>query len=286
MPRAALPVVIVPVFNALPALDACLAALDRSLPAGTAVCIVDDASSDPQLEPLARGWCGRSALDARYRRQPARAGEVRAVQAVLEDASLAADADIVVLGADAIPGSAWLEALAACAARAPEFASLVPWSNRDELAAFPSLREANPLPADPDAMALAASGLRDEAVPELPPAAGACLYLRRAALRAVGGLDAGSFRGTAGFDDLCRRAVAMGWRHGLCASAYVGRQDDALGSDPAASEDRSRLHARWPDQQERIVRSFLDDPLRALRGRLQARLEHLASSGPQRDLFA
>jgi GT2 family glycosyltransferase len=288
MPRAALPLVIVPVFNAVPALDACLAALDRTLPAGSAVRIVDDASTDPQVEPLARGWCGRSALDATYRRQPARGGELRAVESVLADPGTRADADIVVLGADAVPTASWLEAIAACAARAVDVASLLPWSNRDELAAFPNLREPNPLPlaADADAIALAAAALRDVPVADLPPATGTCLYLRRSALRAVGGLDGGSFRGPAGFDDFCRRASALGWRHGLCASAHVGRQEAALAPDLAASEDRGRLHARWPDQQERIVRGFLDDPLRELRSQLQARLEQVSAAGPQRDLFA
>ena len=285
MLRAALPTVVLPVFNALSAFDACLAALARTLPAGSAVRIVDDASTDPQVEPLARGWCARSGLDATYRRQPERQGEVRALQMVLDD-DASASGDVVVLSVDAIPSSGWLEALAACAARAPAVASLVPWSNRDELTAFPQLREANPLPADPDAIVAAAAGLHDVGPIDLPPASGACLWLRRAALAVVGGVDAGSFRGPSGFDDLCRRAVALGWRHALCPTAFVARQDAALARDPEAADDRGRLHARWPDQQERIARCFLDDPLRELRARLQARIVELAAAGPQRDLFA
>ena len=285
MPRAALPIVVLPVFNALPALDACLAALDRTLPAGSAVRIVDDASTDPRVESLARGWCGRGALDATYRRQPHRRGEVRALQDVLEEDSSGLR-DLVVLNADAIPGSGWLEALAACAAGTPELASLVPWSNRDELTAFPSLREPNPLPIDADVIAVAAAGLHGLGPIDLPPSSGACLWLRRAALAGVGGVDAGSFRGPSGFDDVCRRAAALGWRHALCPTAYVARQDAELAPDPDAAGDRGRLHARWPDQQEQIARCFLDDPLRELRVRLQARIAGLAAAGPQRDLFA
>ena len=285
MPHAALPTVVLPVFNGLPALDACLAALDRTLPSGCVVCIVDDASTDPQVEPLARGWCGRTGLDGTYRRQPERQGEVRALQAVLEDDSLGRG-DVVVLSADAIPGLSWLQALAACAARAPDVASLVAWSNRDELTAFPSLREPNPLPVDADVIAVAAAGFRDLDPIDLPPASGACLWLRRVALAGVGGLDAGSFRGPSGFDDVCRRAAALGWRHALCATAYVARRDAELAPDPDAASDRGRLHARWPDQQAQIARCFLDDPLRELRVQLQARIVELAAAGPQRDLFA
>ena len=62
------PVVLVPVQAPAPLLDACLAALERSLPQGTPVLLADDASGDPRIGALARGWCERSRLDARYRR--------------------------------------------------------------------------------------------------------------------------------------------------------------------------------------------------------------------------
>jgi GT2 family glycosyltransferase len=222
---------------------------------------------------------------------------LRALKAALDgtrDASASGgdagiDGDIVVLAADAVPAGDWLRELAAAAARDPRAGSLVPWSNRDELAAFPSLRAPNalPLPDDGDAIAHAAAALAGEdATPALPPAAGACLFLSREAVAATGGLDHATFRGEAGLDDLCRRADALGWRHALCGHAYVGRQDASLPRDPDARDDRARLFARWPDQQERLARAFLDDPLRALRERLQARLDALAARGPQRDLFS
>jgi len=50
-------------------------------------------------------------------------------------------------------------------------------------------------------------------------------------------------------------------------------------------DDLSVLVARWPDYQEQVARFILSDPLRALRERLQARMDELAKSGPQRDLF-
>jgi glycosyltransferase involved in cell wall biosynthesis len=64
-----LPTVVVPVYNARDELDACLASLDRTLPAGSAVLLADDASTDPRIEPMARGWCERSPLAARYVRR-------------------------------------------------------------------------------------------------------------------------------------------------------------------------------------------------------------------------
>jgi hypothetical protein len=290
MARPVLPTLVVPVVHPLPSLDACLAALARTLPAGAAVRLVDDGGGDPRVGAMARDWCAQAqGLDARYRRQDRPRGELAAVQAVLDDTDDASAAgDLVVLASDAVPAGPWLAQLAAMAAREPRAGSLVPWSNRDELASFPDARAPNALPgaADADAIAEAAAALDDAPLQDLPPAAGACLYLRRDALRAVGGLDGATFRGMRGLDDLCRRASALGWRHGLCPRAWVGRQDDALARDPAAAEDLPRLLARWPDHQERIARCFLDDPLRALRERLREAIARRAAGGPQRDLFA
>ncbi len=289
MRHGGLPVVVLPISNARVALDACLASLARTLPGGSAVRIIDDASSDPQLEPMVRGWCERSGLDARYQRQPSRSGVLRALKALLDDSdSVAADADVVVLGADAITCPSWLQSLATCAGSAPDVFSLVPWSNRDELAAFPQLRAPNPRPtqSDGDAIAAAARALAIEPPLDFPPSIGACIYLRRAALDQVGGLDSNSFHGSAGLDDVCRRASALGWRHALCPSAYVARQDDELPRNPESGDDRDRLLARWPDQRERIARCFLDDPMRGLRAKLQGEIDRIAAGGPQRDLFA
>ena len=46
-----------------------------------------------------------------------------------------------------------------------------------------------------------------------------------------------------------------------------------------------RLLARWPDYNERIARFIMADPLAPLRIRLVERMQALAASGPQRDLF-
>src|SRR3546814_10406559 len=62
MPAEPLPTVIVPVFNAYQALDACLASLDRTLPARSPVYVADDASTDPRVADVLDAWQQRSAL--------------------------------------------------------------------------------------------------------------------------------------------------------------------------------------------------------------------------------
>jgi GT2 family glycosyltransferase len=279
------PVVVVPIHNALEALDACLASLDRTLPPGSPVLLADDASPDPRIEPMARGWCERSALAARYVRRPRNLGFPANCNAAFAETG---DADVVLLNSDTVATAGWLEQLVRCAASDPRIATITPWSNNAEICSWPRFCEDNPAPEFPDAVAEAAAGLAPE-YPELPTAVGFCMYVRRAALRQLGDFDAETFgRGYGEENDFCLRAAAMGWRNVLCDTAYVvhrggasfGPLDMAPGGDNLA-----RLLARWPDYNERVARFIMADPLAPRRIALEQRLQSLAASGPQRDLF-
>jgi GT2 family glycosyltransferase len=115
------------------------------------------------------------------------------------------------------------------------------------------------------------------------------MFLRRAALRAIGGFDAETFgKGYGEENDWCLRAEAHGWRHVLCDDAYVvhrGHASFAATGLAPGGENLRRLNARWPGYNERIARFILDDPLRAHRGRLADALAMLAAGSPQGDLF-
>lgn len=280
----ALPTVIVPVFNAVRALDACLASLERTLPEASQVLIADDASSDPNVEALARGWCQRSRLAARYCRRTGNLGLLANCNAAFGETG---DADVVLLDADSLATSGWLQQLARCAAGDVRIATITPWSNHGELSSFPQFCQDNRAPDFPDGIAEAAAGLAIADFPELPGTAGFCLFIRRQALRQVGDFDVGTFgRSRAGQNDFCRRAAAMGWRNVLCPNAYVVRNASASPEpQEPEGEKMQALLARWPDYQEAMARFILSDPLAPLRRQLAERIERLEHSGPQRDLF-
>ena len=273
------PWVAVTAFNAPEALDACLAALDRTLPAGHPVWLADDASTDPRVAPLLAHWRQRTRLAAQVEALPHRLGPAANANAVF---AAAGAADVVLLAADAVVTEGWLDALRRSAGRDGRIATVSPWTNAAGLASYPRPGEPNPPPADPDALAEAAAALAAPEMAELPIAGSACVLVRREALQALGGFDAATL-GAAAADDFCRRAAAMGWRNVLCESAFVGRRGTGDGG-PTFGE-LPRLLARWPDYHERVARFLLDDPLRPLRERLAARLARLELGGPQRGLF-
>ena len=280
MTALSLPIVIVPVSRSPAVLDACLAALESSLPNAARVLVADHAGSDPAGEVLARRWCDRSRLDAEYRR----CAEPLTLAGNIDQAISSGDRDVVVLQADAVTTPGWLERMAQYARKDASIATVSAWSNRGELAAFPRAGEDNPVPAFPEAIAEAACAAPWSEMPELPSASGPCVLLRRAAIRQLGGLDTTGYNGERALDDFCRRAAAMGWRNILCLSAYVVRQP-AVSGPATAHDELSALIARWPNYQEQVARFILSDPLRGMRERLQARIDELAKSGPQRDLF-
>ena len=281
MTALSLPLVLVPATQRVAALDACLASLERTLPSQARVVIADHAAGHPQAEALARRWCDRSRMQAEYRRASRPLDLAANIDAALQ---VAGDTDVAVMMADAVATPGWLERMAQYARKDERIATVSAWSNRSELCAFPRPGEANPVPAFPESISEAAAAAPWSECPDLPAASGPVLLLRRAALSQLGGLDSHSFAGEHAFDDFSRRAAAMGWRNVLCPAAYVVRQPALALAD--ALDDLAPLLARWPDYQEQVARFILADPLRSLRERLQARIDELARSGPQADLFA
>lgn len=279
-----LPAVIVCVGTA-PGLDACLAALDRTLPAGTQVLVADNAVGDPRVPVLAQRWSERTPLSVRYRRRErslGRAGDRRELLAQADGA------DVVLLDGDAVPAPGWLQQLASAASAHPETATLSTWTNGACLTSFPRFCEDNALPASLDPVAAATTGLGLLELPDLPMAQGPCLYLRGEALRRLGGWDSDSFQALGADADFCHRAAAMGWRNALCPGAFVGRSESAP-SEPGG-EDLRQLLVRWPEHQEGLARFLLADPLRSWRERILERIVGIAEEnrrgGPQGDLFA
>lgn len=279
------PLVIVPVFNAPEALDACLGSLLHTLTRGDGVLIADDASTDPAIAPILDAFARRARCSVRIDRRPENLGFVGNCNQAMREAG---PRDVVLLNSDTETTPGWLERIAACAASDQRIASITPWSNNAEICSFPDLCRAAPPPLDAELIARAAREAGPPRYPDLPTAVGFCMFLRRAALDAVGDFDRASFgRGYGEENDWCLRAAAHGWRHVLCDDAYVLHRGSAsfgpLGLKPGG-EALARLNARYPGYNARIARFILDDPLRDLRLRLAERLDRLAS-GWQPSLF-
>lgn len=281
-----LPTVIVPIYGAVDALDACLAALLRTLPEQACVMLCDDASPQPDVRLLLDAFARRAMFRVCCIRRDRNLGFIGNVNQAFADT---APDDVVLLNSDTIPTRGWLEALQACAASDPLIGTATPWSNNAEICSFPDFVRAAPPPDDAELIASAAGSQVAPSYPDIPTGVGFCMYVRRALLNAIGDFDQATFgRGYGEENDFCLRAAAHGWRNVLCDSAYVvhqgGASFSAEGHQPGG-ENLARLNARYPLYNQTIAEFILRDPLQPLRTQLSVRLAALRPQALQRDLF-
>ena len=276
----ALPIVVMPIGADDAALDAALAALEAATPAGTRAWLADDACGGPRVQAVVERWRSTTRLQADYGRRPRALGEAAHLAAVLDACG---DADVVVLAPDACPAPGWLPRMARCLYDDPVAATVTPWSNAGETAAWPRLGDVAPMPEDP---ALLASVLAEAALAptRLPAAVGHAVLIRGRLRRAVGGVDGESYRSWyAALIDLCLRMQAFGAHDLLCTQAFVARP----GEGRPADGDLDRVAARWPRWNATLADVLMRDPLRDVRDRLvDALRERCAQAGLQSDLFA
>ena len=267
--------VVIPVHGGLDLTLACLAAVLATVPAGTRVHVVDDASPDPALvaalDALARDGCIRLIRLAENRSFPAAANAgLRA----------AGRRDAVLLNSDALVPPGWLERLRAAAHAAPDIATATPLSNDAAILSYPDRAGGNPAPdaggvAVLDALAQRANGA---AVVDIPTAVGFCMYLRRDGLDRTGLLREDVFaQGYGEENDLCRRAAALGLRHVAAPGVFVGHVG---GASFGASFGGARghllrrnlavLNGLHPGYDALVAEHIAADPLAPARRRMDA----------------
>lgn len=264
--------VIVPIYNAPVLLRACLDALVDRLPLYARLHLIDDASPDPQVAQVLASHVLTSRRAVSVRRNAENLGFVGTVNAAMARC----DGDVVLLNTDTVVTHGWLDRMVACAGSDPRIATITPFSNNAEICSLPAFCQSNSVPADPERYARAAYAAGPPTYPDLPTGVGFCMFIRRAALNALGMFDAETFgRGYGEENDWCMRATGHGWRHVLCDDAYVvhvgGASFAGTGHRPGGAQ-LARLVARYPHYNA-LIAAFIDaDPLAARR---RAVLSHL-----------
>jgi GT2 family glycosyltransferase len=273
---ALLPAVVIPVYNAAAELDRCLQTVHTSVPPGTEVLVIDDASPDPAVADVLGGWRGRGPPGWRFERNGGNLGFVRTANLGMR----LCHGDVVLLNSDTEVTDGWLQGLARCLAADAAIATATPWTNNGEIVSMPRFCAANPPPAEPEAVAAVVAACGPALYPELPTAVGFCMAVSRRAIERIGLFDEALFgKGYGEENDYSLRARAAGMRNVLCDDVYVvhlgGRSFGPLGLQPGEDSMR-RLLSRHPDYLERVQAFIAADPLAARR---QVILDALGRAG-------
>ena len=256
-----LPAVIIPVHNAADELARCLESVHSTVPAGSEVIVIDDASTDGAVTGLLESWRTRAAPGWRFETNPRNLGFV----ATANRGMRLATGDIVLLNSDTEVTAGWLQGLHRCLESDASIATATPWTNNGEIASLPCFCAANPVPPNREAVAACIAGTGRPAYPDLPTAVGFCMAIARRAIERVGLFDESRFgRGYGEENDFSMRVRHAGMRNVLCDDVYVvhlgGRSFGPLGLKPGA-DSMQHLLAVHPDYLA-LVEAFIGaDPL-------------------------
>ncbi len=239
--------VVVPVYRDLAATRACLDAVFATVPRGTTVIAVDDATPEPALAEWLRGLAAARRL--RLLRHPVNRGFPHAANTGLrEAAALPEDPDVVLLNSDTVPAPAWLATLRRAVHAAPDIGTASPLTNDATILTYPDPARPGPPPDDLAAFAALARATHGPTAVEIPTPVGFCMYLRRECLAATGLLRTDIFaQGYGEENDFALRARRLGWRHVAVPGAFVAH----LGGR-SFGDARAALLARNLDVLERL----------------------------------
>jgi GT2 family glycosyltransferase len=264
----ALPSIIIPIHNAYGHLNSCLQSVMTTVPSGTDVVLIDDASTDERIRPLMRSFAGRGGPSWQVHFQDQNAGFV----ATVNHGMAMQKGDVVLLNSDTVVTRGWLQGLARCLASDRRIATATPWTNNGEIASIPGLCVNHPAPEDPDGVAVQIAGSGVPLYPDLPTAVGFCMAISRQALDQHGYFDVATFgRGYGEENDFSMRLSNAGWRNVLCDDVYVvhhgGASFGPLGLKPDENSMK-RLLELHPEFLKMVQAFIKEDPLKTRRDQL------------------
>ncbi|RFP90971.1 glycosyltransferase [Rhodobacteraceae bacterium 63075] len=222
--------VVVPVFNALEDVQACLASLERHPSDFKLRVLVINDGSDSETSQWLRAACadmGSETVTFELIEHDGNLGYTRAVNTGLK----ASDAPYVVtLNSDTIVTPGWIDGLVRCMRSSPEIGITGPLSNAASWQNVPVLMAeeggfaVNSLPQgmSPDDMAGAVQHASRHIYPRSPFVNGFCFMIRREVLDAIGYMDEGTFpTGYGEENDFCIRAQDAGFALAFADDTYV-----------------------------------------------------------------
>ena len=260
------PVIVIPVFDAPEAFQACLDSLRQHTPQNAPVIVVDDASLRSETTTLMKDLKSDPRFTVlRNRRNKGYTASVNS------GVRAAGRADVVLLNSDTRVTAGWLEGLTALAFADRRLATVTAMSDNGGAFSFPEqgrINGINGVSSDAYAAGIirATKGCR---APSVPTGSGFCMWIRRAALDQTGLFDTKAFaRGYGEENDFCMRAASHGWRHVVSPWSYVFHKNAASFKDEKADLVKQGLEIvvqRYPDYFRQVSRAFDSAEMKALR---------------------
>ncbi|MFZ2235647.1 MAG: glycosyltransferase [Dokdonella sp.] len=264
-------VVVIPVYNAAEATQACIESVLKHTHGNWRLIIIDDASPDSAVLPVLARYCGRDGINVL--RNEANLGFTTTANRGIRAAG---DADVVLLNADTEVAAHWLTGLRRAACSRSDIGSVTAVSDNAGAFSVPELERENPWPPGwtHDDAARALWHDAGVAYPLLPTGNGFCMYLRRDVINAIGVLDEAAFpQGYGEENDWCQRAEAAGYLHLIAGNVLVHHlRTQSFGIERRESLGRAGmmvLRERWPNYENAVGATLFSFERRVLDWRVR-----------------
>lgn len=266
--------IIVPVYNAYDDVENCINRLAAFTPDDVEILFIDDASPDDRIGMLMER--AKAHANMRVLRNETNMGFTRTVNRGIAEVG---EKHAILLNSDARVTPGWLEGMLTAASSRPRVATVTAMSDRAGAFSAPNIGNDNELPPGVDEITYARAFRRRSMglYPIVPTGNGFCMFVNRACIDEIGGLDEVAFpRGYGEENDFCMRAGRAGWANLIDDRTYV--YHDRSKSFGEAKTDlmkagRAVVDARYPEYKTaiRIFSSGADIALARLLGGMAQR---------------
>ncbi|WP_335949759.1 glycosyltransferase [Salipiger bermudensis] len=265
--------VIVPVYNAVEDVEACIDSLLRHTAFaedGHHLLLANDASPDERIHPLLDQAAAHPGVTVLH--QPENLGYTRNINAAMRQA---AGRDTVLLNSDTRVTPQWLSLLQRAALQRPSIGTVTAVSDNAGAFSVPERNAANPTPPwlseDEYARAITHSSTMQHL--RLPTGSGFCMYVSDRMVRDIGLFDEETFpRGYGEENDFCMRGLQAGWEHVLAENVliYHERSKSFLGDKTALMDTANELIPQmYPEYGKAVGLAFAASPaMKAMRHRI------------------
>lgn len=277
--------VIVPVYRGVSETRRCIeAVLEHAQRELFELVVVNDCSPDPEV--------------VHYVRELAAAGQCTLIEnavnlgfagAVSRGMEAHPERDIVLLNADTVVNSDWLDRMLRCARSEDRIGTVTPYSNNATICSYPRICVPNEIPSTTSPAELDSMFKRLNAgvYIQIPVGVGFCMYINRRCLIESGGFDSAKFRAGYGEEnDFCLRADSLGWKNVLCCDTFVYHEGAVSFQEKETRlkhQATSKILQLFPDYNDRVSQFLLKDE--SARCRYNVDLERIRLSEKPAILF-
>ena len=246
---SALPVVVIPVYNAPTETIQCIQSLIANTHENVELLVMDDCGQDRRAFDFLENLSLPSNLNLKVHRMSVNQGFVICCNTAFD---LAGERDVILLNSDVMVGPEWLTRLVDAAYSSADVATVTAMTNYGTIASVPyknsPTRFLPPgISIDEAAIKIARRSLR--LYPVLPTAVGHCMYIKRAAINLIGKFDLTFDRGYGEEVDFSQRLIRIGLKNILADDVFVFHKgESSFGEAAQKIKDRHQaiIESRYP----------------------------------------